>query len=142
MRDRFVADHMELEALFTCLLARLGAGDREGIGRLWSEFEGRLTRHLEVEEKFMIPYLFASSPREARVLLEEHRHIRSRLVELGPGADRLLAAVEAARGFLGEFRAHARHEEDVLYRWVDEHMATREPTALLDALTALSSTVD
>jgi hemerythrin superfamily protein len=137
IRDRFVADHRDLDVLFTRLLAYLEASDREAIERVWAEFDDLLTRHLEAEENFMIPQLFAAHPRDASALLEEHRHIRSRLVELGFGVDRPLVRVEATRGFVEELRAHAHHEEDVLYQWADEHLLTRAPGALLDALTAL-----
>jgi hypothetical protein len=136
IRDRFLEDHSELEDLFAGLLDAFEANDREGIAQLWNEFDNRLARHLETEERFMIPPLFAFRPRDARAILEEHRHIRSRLVELGCGVDLHTVRVETARGFIEELRAHARHEEDVLYRWADEHLPAIEQAHLATQLTA------
>ncbi len=134
--DRFLDDHSELEDLFAGLLDAFEANDREGVAQLWTEFDDRLAQHLDAEERFIIPYLFASRPRDARAILEEHRHIRSRLVELGCGVDLHTLRLEAARGFIDELRAHARHEEDVLYRWADEHLPAAEQAQLVARLTA------
>ena len=136
MRDRFLDDHAELEDLFAGLLDAFEANDREGITQLWNAFDDRLAKHLEIEERFMIPQLFASRPRDARAILEEHRHIRSRLVELGCDVDLHTLRPETARGFIEELRAHARHEEDVLYRWADEHLPPTEQTHAVALLTA------
>ena len=136
IRERFLADHGELEALFTWLLAAFEADDRDAIASRWSEFDDRLSKHLEAEERFMIPPLFSSRPRDARALLEEHRHIRSRLVEFGFKVDLHIVRLETARGFVEELRAHARHEDDVLYRRADEHLTAHEHGALFAALTA------
>lgn len=123
VRERFLADHGELEALFTRLLAAFETEDPDAIASRWSEFDARLSKHLEVEERFMIPRLSSSRPRDARAILEEHRHIRSRLVEFGFKVDLRVVRPETARGFVEELRAHARHEDDVLYRWADEEGA-------------------
>ena len=133
--ERFLADHGELEALFTRLLAAFEADDREAIAGRWSEFDDRLSKHLEAEERFMIPRLSSSRPRDARAILEEHRHIRSRLVEFGFKVDLHIVRLETARGFVEELRAHARHEDEVLYRGADEHLTALEHGALLAALT-------
>ncbi len=136
VRDRFLADHRDLEKLFTPLLAAFEARDREGVASLWSEFDERVAKHLEAEERFMIPRLFATRPRDARAILAEHRHIRSRLTDLGCSLDLHIIRLETASGFIDELRAHARHEDDVLYRWADDHLAAGEQSTLLDALTA------
>jgi hemerythrin-like domain-containing protein len=135
VRDRFVTDHRELEDLFAGVLDAFEANDHEGVGELWTAFEDRITKHLEAEERFMIPQLFLSRPREARTILEEHRHIRTRLVELGCRVDLHTLRLETARGFIDELRAHARHEDNVLYRWADEHLAAGEQRTLIDGLT-------
>jgi hemerythrin-like domain-containing protein len=137
LRDRFLADHNELEDLFAGLLDAFEANDREGVALLWNEFDERLTKHLAAEERFMIPQLFASRPRDARTIMEEHRHIRSRLSELGFGVDLHIVRLETARGFIDELRAHARHEDDVLYRWADEHLAAIDRTTVLSKLMPL-----
>jgi len=135
VRDRFVADHGELESLFANLLAAFEARDRDGVARLWTEFDGRVARHLEAEERLLIPRLFAAHPREAAVILAEHRHIRARLRDLGCRFDARTIEVETATGFVEELRAHARHEDGVLYRWADDHLNVSEQTAVLVVLT-------
>lgn len=134
VRDRFVADHRELEDLFAQLLDAFAANDGGKVAHLWNEFDDHLTKHLEAEERFLIPQLFASNPREARTILREHRHIRSRLVEAGVGVDLHIVRLEMVRGFVEELRAHARHEDDILYRWADENLGVSEQSALLAAL--------
>jgi len=135
LHNRLVADHRELEDLFADLLGAFAANDGERAAILWNEFDNHLTKHLEAEERFLIPQLFAANPREARTILREHRHIRSRLVEAGVGVDLHVVRLDAVRGFVEELRAHARHEDDILYRWADEHLGVGEQSTLLAALT-------
>ena len=136
VRVRFRADHEALEALFAHLLEAAGASDVATVADLGNEFEGRLTRHLETEERLLVPQLFAANPREARTILEEHRHIRSRLIEVGFGVALRIDHLEAARGFLDELRAHTRHEDEMLYRWADGHLTQAEQSTLIAALEA------
>ena len=136
VRDRFLGDHRELEDLLKRVLAAFEANDRGAVATLWSEFEERLTNHLDTEDGHVIPRLFSSRPREARTLLEEHRHIRARLSELRSGIELRVVRLETARGFIDELRAHSRHEEDVLYRWADDHLDGGEQSALVGALAA------
>jgi hemerythrin-like domain-containing protein len=136
VRDRFGADHHELESLFGSVLDAFEANDREGIVQLWNEFDDRLGKHLDAEERFLIPQVFAARPREARTILEEHWHIRSRLVELGCRVDLHTARLETARGFIDDLRAHARHEDEILYQWADGHLPASEQRTLVAALTA------
>jgi hypothetical protein len=136
IRAFFLADHGELEELLTRLLTAFEVDDFVEVARFWSEFDERLSKHLEAEEHFMIPQLSSSLPRDARALLQEHRHIRSRLVELGLGVDLHIVRLGAARGFVQELHAHACHEDDAFYRWADDHFADRERSALFAALTA------
>jgi hemerythrin len=136
VRDRFLADHRELENLFARLLVAFEASDRAGIEALWNEFYDRISSHFDAEERFMIPRLFVAHPRDARAILAEHRHIRSRLSELGYRVDLHFVPLEITPGFVDELRAHIRHEDDVLYRWADDNLAPEEQSALLAALTA------
>jgi hypothetical protein len=63
----------------------------------------------------------AARPREARVILEEHRYLRGRMAQLRASLPNLSAA--SARTFLDELSAHAHHEERVLYPWDDARSA-------------------
>lgn len=134
IHDQLLADHRRLEDLFTRLLAAFGANDRECIQSLWGEFDTLLTAHLEAEEKFMIPALARTNERAASALYAEHEHIRARLLEIGTGIDLHIIRFEAARAFIDELRAHSHHEDEVLYRWADEHLDTADRRLVLSAL--------
>ncbi len=133
IRDHFIADHVRLETLLGKLLAAFEANDREDIQSLWTDFESSLLVHLEAEEKHLIPALLRARERDAHAILAEHRHIRGRLAELGTGIDLHIVRCDAARAFIEELRAHARHE-DSLYQWADERLGESERASLIGAL--------
>jgi hypothetical protein len=134
VRDQLLADHHRLEGLFKQLLAAFAANDRERIQPLWEKFDALLIAHLETEEKFLIPELARSNEPAASPLYAEHKHIRVRLMELGAGIDLHIVRFEAAHAFIDELRAHARHEDEVLYRWADEHIGEADRLSVLRAL--------
>jgi hemerythrin len=131
IRQHFLADHVRLETVLEELIRAFEANDREDVAALWAELDSGLLAHLEAEETYMIPALLAFSEREARVIIGEHKHIRARLIELGAGIDLHIVRLESARDFVEELRAHARNEDRLLYRWVDDHLSEREREALL-----------
>jgi hemerythrin len=135
VRERFVADHGEIESLFASLRAAFQAKDRDEVARLWTELDDRVARHLEAEERLLVPRLFAAHPREAAAIFAEHRHIRARLRDLGCRVDARTMELETASSFVEELRAHARHEDGLLYRWADDHLNSSEQTAVLIVLT-------
>lgn len=134
IRDHFLADHQRLEEIFARLLDAFKADDRELCASSWTAFEAGLLAHLEAEEKFLIPALARSSERDARAILAEHRHIRERLAELGVGVDLHIVRLDAARAFIDELRAHADHEEALMYRWGDLHLSASERQSLFNTL--------
>jgi hemerythrin superfamily protein len=134
IRDRFVADHRNVEEICMRLLTAVEANEGPAAAALWNEFSGRLTKHLEAEERHLFPKIYRSNPRSARALVEEHRHIRSRMGEVRTEIEKGAVRLEAARGFIAELCAHARHEEDVMYRWADENLAAGETETLFEAL--------
>lgn len=133
IRDQFLADHERLEVLFDRLLSAFEANDRDGMARLWTEFESGLLAHMETEEAHLIPHLQRASPRNARILVQEHRHIRTRLTELGVALDLHTIRLDTARSFVDELRAHARNEDRLLYQWAEERLDQTERISLLDA---------
>jgi len=134
IRDRFVADHRSLEEVGARLLVAVEAAAGPAVQALWDAFAHRLSEHLEAEERDLFPKVYRSSPRSARALVEEHRHIRSRIDEMRVDVEKGTVRVEAARGFIAELCAHERHEEDVMLRWTDEDLPVEE--AALSALGA------
>jgi hemerythrin superfamily protein len=134
IRERFLADHVQLEELLEEVLRAFEADDRERIASLWNQFDARLLAHLAAEEKYMIPPLLRVDPPGARAILEEHEHIRARLTELGAGVDLHIVRLGTARAFIDELRAHANHEDKVLYQWADAHLGESDRATLLRAL--------
>lgn len=115
--------HRTLEALFLHLIAVLRSGATDVVESVWSAAERSLVAHLEDEEKTLLAEFLAVRPRDARTLLQEHAHLRRRLSQLRTTLPGLSAG--DARTFFDELRAHASHEEAVLYRWAETRRAER-----------------
>lgn len=114
----FREDHRRLEDLLGHVVDQLEAGRGDQARALWRECEEGLIRHLQTEEALLLPDLLTAKPREARALLEEHRHIRQRLAELTLGLNRAVRP-DRVQAFVDELRAHASHEEGTLYLWAE-----------------------
>ena len=134
LRQHLLADHRKVESLLEELLVAFQASDRTLTERLWNEFETRLEAHLEAEETTLIPALEKRAPRDARTLIEEHRHIRRRMLELGTALDLHLARFEMARFFVEELKAHASHEDELLYQWADQELSVAERQSFLSRM--------
>ena len=141
VREAFPADHRRIERLLEQLLTAFEANDREVIARLWTGVEAGVLAHFEAEETHMIPDLLRRSPRDARGILAEHQHLRSRLAELGVALDLHLVRLETARNFVAELRAHAKNEDRVLYRSADEGLSEAAQQATVEAVRSAASAV-
>ena len=118
-----IADDRVLDETFGRLLAVLEASDFGRIARLWRDFARILEGHMDEEEQRVIPRLAAIRLRDALAILQEHRHLRLRLKEIGesiaqhemgePIARRRMR-IESARSFRDELRAHAQHEAAIV----------------------------
>ena len=116
------------------LLEAFADNDRELVASLWNEFDAGVLAHLESEEKFMIPMLLRVSERDARILIQEHKHIRTQLAELGVGVDLHLVRLESVRSFIDELHAHSLHEDTLLYRRADAEFSDDERKSVFEAL--------
>lgn len=134
VREPFLADHQRLEKIFEQVLAAAEADDHEELLRQWTTFESGLLGHMEAEELHLIPHLQRLSPANARILIQEHRHLRSRLAELGVALDLHALRLDTARAFIDELRGHARSEDRLMYRCAEEQLPHEEKVALLRAL--------
>jgi hypothetical protein len=56
------------------------------------------------------------------------------LIELGAGVDLHAIRLDTARAFIDELRAHAKHEDRVLYSWADERVREEDGRSLLALL--------
>ena len=140
VRSHLSSDHVELERTLARLIEAVEVGDREGVSVAWTGFEDRLAAHFDAEEQFLIPAILPGNPRVAAAILAEHRHLRARLAELAAGVDLHIVSLRMVRAFIDEIRAHAAHEDRLLYRWADEAAPDSARAPLLQAIGALPST--
>jgi len=111
-------DHLVIVELFAKVLAAIEQSAAD-VTPPWSELEVVLSSHFDDEERTILADLLVARPREARVILEEHRYLRGRLAQLGgtlPSIPR-----DSARTFFDELRAHGSHEERVLAQWTQSN---------------------
>jgi hypothetical protein len=134
LREHLLADHRSLEQEIDQLVAACEANDHSRMETLWTDFETRLSTHLEMEELHLVPLLLERNRRAGSAIIEEHKHIRRRLAELGTAVDLHQVRLEGLRRFLDELRAHAKTEDSLMYRWADEQLAEQAKGTLLSDL--------
>jgi hemerythrin-like domain-containing protein len=134
IRDRFLADHRRLEDLFEQLLDAFESGAREELSPLWTRFESDLGRHMDAEERFLLPAFAAINAKEAAAIRADHQKIRCQLAELGVGVDLHIVRLAVASELVEHLRAHAHREDKLLYQWADEHLDFTGRVSMLAAL--------
>jgi hypothetical protein len=134
IRSCYLADHQRLETTLEQLLADLAVSDRPNASQVWMGLESGLVAHMEVEETRLIPALFVARERDTRVLVQEHRHIRARLTDLGRRISSGSLRQNSLRDFADEVRAHAKTEDRLLYQWADVHLDDEGRASAIDAL--------
>lgn len=112
--DARAREQPTLEALFDYLIAIIQGGDPDRIRIAWDAAERSFAVRLEGEERTQFAALYATRPRDVRVLMADHSHLRRRLAQLRTSLP--LPSADAVRGFVGELRAHNRHEEALFDR--------------------------
>jgi polyisoprenoid-binding protein YceI len=110
-------DHERLERQFESIVAEASGGDPSTLRRAWQAFERELLRHFDDEEKHILPAFALQKPAEAHALFYEHQRIRNELTKLAVDLDLHCLRADRIADFVGELRAHARHEDDLLYPW-------------------------
>jgi hemerythrin-like domain-containing protein len=136
LRALLARDHDRLDRLFEELSNALRGDAREDAVRLWSQFEDGLIRHMELEEKSILPALAKAEPKEAQDLLREHGEMRAKLAELGVGVDLHQVPPELVGDFIEQLRHHARREDELCYRWAEGHLPESDRDRLAQALEA------
>lgn len=124
IKHLLVSEHERLHHLFDAMLEAFRANARDDAERLWSEFERTFTEHLAREESYLLPRLRDSHREEADALQAEHDDLRAKLLDLGVGVDLHLTKADAVAAFVAALRAHAQHEEELLYPWAEERAKT------------------
>jgi len=89
---------------------------------LWTEFDHRLSAHMEAEERFVLPAFAHVDRTEALALIREHGDIRALMLELGVAVDLHQLRFEKARDLVDLLRSHSGREDNLLYRWADQNL--------------------
>jgi len=125
-----VKSHQYLDDLYGELLDALAANAPD-LGEVWTKFEHTLLAHMEAEERFVLPSFAKVDRPEAIALIRDHGMFREQLLELGVAVDLHAIRYERSREFVDRLRAHGAREDNLLYRWADEHLEIALATAAL-----------
>ena len=140
--SKLLQDHEELDALLQRLAEDVEAPTAATLEATWNAFEGRLLRHLEAEERFLLPLVEASSPEEVRRTRADHARIRDSIAELGIAIE-LHSIRKAQISELIQFlRAHAKHEDEALYQLAGDKASVAVEHSIFESLkNAVRSTI-
>lgn len=117
---KFTKDHDELAALLRCLAQDAKAPVPGALQATWSSFEGKLSRHMDAEEQFLLPLLEASEPAEVARIRRDHARIRNLLTELGVAVELHTVREPNITELVQLLADHAEHENGALYRLAGE----------------------
>ncbi|MBI3820411.1 MAG: hemerythrin domain-containing protein [Planctomycetes bacterium] len=146
--DFFRSDHGEIDALYKSALQSARAGDAAAAIRSFKEYDRRLERHIEWEEKLLFPAFEVAIGESGgcggptRAMLEEHRQIRelkstlgARIAELKapPAANDPIFTIASALG--ATLREHNDKEEQILYPMCDDAVSAAAKDAILKEVT-------
>ncbi|HUJ24700.1 MAG TPA: hemerythrin domain-containing protein, partial [Myxococcales bacterium] len=120
--DRLLHDHSRLDRLFGELLDQFAEGNRRAVRAAWVQLEDGLIAHMAAEERHLLPLFEEIDLRETLALQGDHVALRRMLAELAVAIDLDLVQADLARTFIDTLRAHARREEDLLYRWASRRI--------------------
>jgi hemerythrin-like domain-containing protein len=116
-----VESHRQLDTLYTRVLNAMET-DAPNLCSLWTEFDHRLSAHMEAEERFVLPTFARVDRIEALALIREHGDIRALMLELGVAVDLHELRFEKARDLVELLRSHSGREDNLLYRWADQNL--------------------
>jgi hemerythrin-like domain-containing protein len=134
IQAKLTTDHEELDALLRCLAEDVEAPCAGELEATWAAFESRLIRHLEAEERFLLPLLEASNPDEVKRIRAEHVHIRDSIAELGVAIELHTARKPHITELIGFLRAHAKHEDEALYQLAGDKASVAVEHSILKTL--------
>lgn len=133
-RALLIEDHERLEQIFVDLKAAFALGDREEVARLWTAFDAGLTAHLAAEEEHILPLFKEVDAKEAETVLKDHERIRAGLADLAVRVDLHMVRKLEADAFVEHIQAHARRENELMYRWAEQHLDEESRVSLLGRL--------
>ena len=137
-RALLIEDHERLEQIFVDLKAAFALGDREEVARLWTAFDAGLIAHMAAEEEHIVPLFREVDAAEAESTLADHATIRVGLAELAVRVDLHMVRKLEADDFIDGLRKHATRENELMYRWAEQHLDEESRTGLLGRLRDLA----
>lgn len=126
MATALAEHHRGLQKAIENIIVRRDCGDGGAPAILrpaWEAFERELLRHLEIEERELLPLFAQSYPHEAAGLNKEHDEIRAILFELGLVLERHRLPLDALHQLAAHLRAHAAREDLALYPWLEVNLS-------------------
>ncbi len=114
-RTLLETDHAHLDKMLTTVAQSVRDDALADAEARWNELETALLAHLDAEEMFVIPLLMAVNRDEARAIPTEHAEIRGVLGDIGIAFELHTVRADAIDAFCERLRAHAAHEEFLLY---------------------------
>jgi iron-sulfur cluster repair protein YtfE (RIC family) len=109
--------HHQLDERLATLIYDARTGDERPLRACFASLETDLRRHMDEEERELLPAFAAEYPVEAAAIRAEHEEIRRLLADLGVGLDLRLFRLETAEALALQLRAHAMREEALMYPW-------------------------
>ncbi len=122
--NRLAKDHEELDALLLCLAQDAAAPVPGALQPTWAKLESKLIRHMEAEERFLLPLLEADDSSEVARIRVEHTRIRDLLSELGLAVELHTVRESNIMELVELLKAHAKHENGALYRLAGDKAST------------------
>jgi hemerythrin-like domain-containing protein len=113
---RLTQDHQDLDSLLRRLAEDAEAPEPGALEKTWTIFESKLIRHMEAEERFLLPLLEASNAAELTRIRLEHARIRDILTELGVAVELHTVRAADVTELVNLLHAHAKHENTALYQ--------------------------
>lgn len=132
LHEAMSADHSRIERLLQNLIVTMHGGQRDEARTAWRTFEAALLRHLELEEKHIIPAFEVGFPQEATQLRREHQGIRAELERLGVELDLHELGEATADLFLRQLRKHSAREDTFFYIWAEAHVPDEQRKTFVD----------
>ena len=134
IRAKLARDHEELDTLLKCLAEDVESPGKGELAATWAVFESRLIRHLEAEERFLLPLVEASNPGEVARTRAEHAVIRNAVAELGVAIELHSARKPNITELIEFLRQHAKHEDEALYQLAGEMASVSVEHSILETL--------
>jgi hypothetical protein len=139
IRARLTKDHEEIQALLRRLAEDADAPDAAQLQVSWAALEGRVLRHMEAEERYLLPLLEASHPAAVAKTHAEHGHIRDILSALGIAVELHSARKPDILQLIELLKAHSAYEDGALYTLAGERASVAIQHSVTAALKGLLS---